>query len=112
MVEVTRTQDVSRNGILFRTREPYEPQSTVWVTMPYHADALGADPEFPGSVVRILDQTDGTQEIAVQFHSAHADRYRQSYEAEKKPMAHNARKRRARATMTLPIRVRRGNAAE
>ena len=35
--EVTRTLDVSRNGLLFRTRELYDLRGTVWVAMPYNA---------------------------------------------------------------------------
>ncbi len=114
LIEVTRTQDVSRNGILFRTREPYDVNSTVWVTMPYNENALAQDIEFPASVVRVLRQPDGFAEIAVQFHSAHADRFRSSYQTEpKRPApAENTQKRRPRVKMTLPIRVRNKKNAE
>lgn len=114
LIEVTRTQDVSRNGILFRTREPYDVNSTVWITMPYNEKALGQDIEFPASVVRVLRQADGSAVIAVQFHSAHADRFRSSYQVEpqRAAPAENAQKRRPRVKMTLPIRVRNQKTAE
>jgi len=108
LVEVTRTLDVSRNGIMFRTREPYDASTTVWVTMPFVENALAKDIEFPASVVRVSRQADGFAEIAVQFHSAHADRFRSSYQVEPPRAAPdpNAQKRRPRVKMTLPIRVR------
>jgi len=52
LIEVARTLDVSRNGLLFRTREPYNLRSIVWVTFPYNADSLVAEPEAPATVVR------------------------------------------------------------
>lgn len=114
LIEVTRTLDVSRNGILFRTHQPYDVHGTVWVTMPFVENALAKDIEFPGSVVRVLRQQDGAAEIAVQFHSAHADRFRSSYQAGAAPVVHDAhsQKRRPRVRMTLPIRVRHQKAAE
>jgi len=114
LVEVTRTLDVSRNGIMFRTREPYDANTTIWVTMPYVENALAKDIEFPASVVRVLRQPDGFAEIAVQFHSAHADRFRSSYQTAPAPATAkaDAQKRRPRVKMTLPIRVRDRKVAE
>ena len=110
--EITRTLDVSRNGLLFRTRESYDAAKPVWVTMPFVENALAQDLEFPASVVRMLPQRDGSHEIALQFHSAHADRFRSSYQAEPPPPSHTVQKRRPRVKMTLPIRVRAQKAAE
>ena len=47
LIDTTRTVDVSRNGILIRTREPYDMHSTVWVTMHYRPDAATTEAEFP-----------------------------------------------------------------
>lgn len=112
LVEVARTLDVSRNGILFRTRSPYDANSTVWITMPYTEGATHSDPEFPASVIRVLSVPDGNSEIAVQFFSAHADRYRSFYDGDPAPLSAAARQRRTRVKMTLPIRVRRGSHSE
>lgn len=114
LVEVSRTLDVSRNGIMFRTRQPYDANSTVWVTMPYHPEAVNPEPEFPASVVRILRAEDGSTEIAVQFHSAHADKSRPVYQsAPPAPAAGKGdRREKNRVRMALPIRVRNAAHAE
>ncbi len=108
LVEVNSTLDVSRNGILFRTRQPYDVNSTIWITMPYHAQAAGSEPEFPASVVRIDRAPDGSAEIAVQFHSAHADRFKAVYQSSPAPptAGKSDRRNKNRVRMTLPIRVR------
>ena len=112
--EVTTTMDVSRNGVLFCTRQPYMMNSTVWVTMPYHPDAGHSNLEFPASVVRIDKRDDGAAEIAVQFHSAHADKGRPVYQAAPAAGSQKASDRRTknRVRMTLPIRVRDKQAVE
>ena len=114
LVEIVRTLDVSRNGLLFRTREPYDANTTIWITMPYVENALAQALEFPASVVRVLPQPDRISEIAVQFHSAHADRFRTSYREERPPSIApgKAKKRRPRVKVTLPIRVRNEKVSE
>jgi hypothetical protein len=112
LTEVTRTLDVSRNGLLFRTREPYDLRSIVWVTFPYNADALVSEPEAPATVVRIDPKPGGDTEIAVQFHSSHADRFTSSSQAAPPPRQQSDRRVRSRVRMSLPIRVRDGGAAE
>jgi hypothetical protein len=110
-VEIKTTLDVSRNGLLFRTREPYELQSTIWVTMPYNPVVELRPPEFPATVVRVIKLTSGDLEIGVQFHSAHADRWAHSpvYAREARPPVPSTEKRgKNRVRMTLPIRVRSG----
>ncbi len=112
-VEVTSTLDVSRNGVLIRTRQPYVMNSTVWVTMPYHEKSPN-NLEFPASVVRMDKRDDGFAEIAVQFHSARADQLRPTYHFTPAagPQKTSDRRTRNRVRMTLPIRVREGQAAE
>lgn len=112
--EVTTTMDVSRNGVLFCTRQAYMMNSTVWVTMPYHPDGGHNNLEFPASVVRIDRRDDGAAEIAVQFHSSHADKGRPVYQAAPSGGSQKTNDRRVknRVRMTLPIRVRDNQAAE
>jgi hypothetical protein len=113
LAEEVRTVDVSRNGLLFRTHEPYNLRSVVWVMMPYSPKALSPDPEFPATVVRIDRKADGLTEVAVQFHSSRADQFAA---APPPPPAvqrsKQDRRNRSRVRMALPIRVRHENAAE
>ena len=113
LAEEVRTLDVSRNGLLFRTREPYDLRSVVWVMMPYDSKAIAPNPEFPATVVRIDRKPDGAAEVAVQFHSGHADQFKAAppppHEVER---SKQDRRNRSRVRMSLPIRVRNENAAE
>ena len=111
-IEITRTMDVSRNGILFRTREIYEMHSTVWITMPFNPNTVVPDPEFHGSVVRIIRAEDGSTEVGVQFHSSHADHWKPVYTPVGGPSKPSERRGKNRVRMTLPIRVRHESAAE
>lgn len=107
--EIKTTLDVSRNGLLFRTRETYELNSTIWVTMPYTATAEVKGPEFPATVVRVIKQPGGDIEVGVQFHSAHADRWNHSvYATPGKPITSTEKREKKRVRMTLPVRVRSG----
>ncbi len=118
LVEITRTLDVSRNGLLFVTRQPYNLQSTVWVTMPYNPSAIVPEPEFPAIVVRINRREDGCSEIALQFHSAHSDQsgprgQRAPQTGSSRPIERSGERRlRSRVRMALPIRVRLQESAE
>ena len=112
LIEVARTLDVSRNGLLFHTREPYDLRSIVWVTFPYNADALVAEPEAPATVVRIDPKPGGDSEVAIQFHSSHADRFVAPTRAVAPPREKSDRRVRSRVRMSLPIRVRDGGDAE
>jgi hypothetical protein len=107
-VEIKGTVDVSRNGILFRTREHYELNTTIWVTMPFNPNLEERPPEFPATVVRVIRMPDGDLEIGVQFHSAYADRWHNSrvYASEKKPVTSTEKRTRNRVKMTLPLRIR------
>ena len=107
--EFKTTLDVSRNGILFRTRERYEMNSVIWVTMPFTGGAQVKDPEFPATVVRVIQQPGGDTEVGVQFHSAHADRWHHSvYAVPGKPVTSTEHREKTRVRMTLPVRVRCG----
>jgi hypothetical protein len=108
MLEIKGTVDVSRNGILFRTREHYEMNSTIWVTMPFNPNVDPRPPEFPATVVRVIRMPDGDFEIGVQFHSAYADKWNNTrlYSGESKPVTSTERRTKNRVKMTLPIRVR------
>ena len=108
VTEVTHTLDVSRNGILFRTREMYDPRETVWVTMPYRPNAIANEPEFPGSVVRMDRKPDGYTEVALQFHSGRADQMTPLPTRTAAPISSSEKRSKSRVRMTLPIRVREG----
>jgi len=118
LVEIARTLDVSRNGLLFLTRQPYNLHSTVWVTMPYNPSAPVLEAEFPGTVVRINRREDGSSEIALQFHSSRSDRFsppaqRAPQAASTRPIERSGERRlRSRVRMALPIRVRLQDSAE
>jgi len=111
LIEVARTLDISRNGLLFRTREKYDPGATVWVTMHYSPGTASPDPEFPATVVRVDRKPEGGSEVAVQFHSARADEIR-SAAPPPAPMKSQERRDRSRVRMALPIRLRHGVNAE
>jgi hypothetical protein len=108
-MEIKTTLDVSRNGLLFRTRDAYELNSIVWVTMPFSTNAVVKGPEFPATVVRVIKQPDGDIEVGVQFHSAHADKWHHSvYARPGKPVTSTEKRKKNRVRMTLPVRVRSG----
>ncbi len=108
-MEIKTTMDVSRNGLLFRTRDTYELNSIVWVTMPFSTNAVEKGPEFPATVVRVIKQPDGDIEVGVQFHSAHADKWQHSvYARPGKPITSTEKREKNRVRMTLPVRVRSG----
>lgn len=105
-MEVTTTLDVSRNGVLFRTRQPYEMHSTVWVIVPYDPKSMGGEVEFPATVVRIDSTPDGSSEVAVRFHSARSDPTPVNIQARSVMPLQAERRSKDRSKMTLPIRVR------
>jgi len=105
-MEVTTTLDVSRNGVLFRTRQPYEMHSTVWVIVPYDPKSMGGDVEFPATVVRIDNSADGTSEVAVRFHSARSDPTPINVRERSVMQLPTERRAKDRSKLILPIRVR------
>lgn len=111
-MEVTTTLDVSRNGVLFRTRQPYELHSTVWVIVPYDPKSMGGDVEFPATVVRIDNAADGTAEVAVRFHSARSDPTPVSVRERSVMQLPSERRAKDRSKLILPIRVRGENGSE
>jgi len=111
-MEVTTTLDVSRNGVLFRTRQPYEMHSTVWVIVPYDPKSMGGDVEFPATVVRIDPAADGSSEVAVRFHSARSDPTPVNVRERSVMPLHTERRSKDRSRLLLPIRVRGEDGAE
>lgn len=105
-IEITKTLDFSRNGVLFRTRQPYQLHATVWLILPYNPKAPIQDPEFPGTIIRIDLMEDGTAEIAVRFHNARADRVAGVYDKKATPVTSTERRAKDRAKLSLAIRVR------
>ncbi|HUJ39186.1 MAG TPA: PilZ domain-containing protein [Candidatus Acidoferrales bacterium] len=111
-MEVTTTLDVSRNGVLFRTRQPYEMHSTVWVIVPYDPKSMGGDVEFPATVVRVDNAADGTSEVAVRFHSARSDPTPINVRERSVMQLPSERRSKDRSKLVLPIRVRGENGSE
>lgn len=105
-MEVTTTLDVSRNGVLFRTRQPYEMHSTVWVIVPYDPKSMGGDVEFPATVVRVDNAPDGSAEVAVRFHSARSDPTPINVRERSVMPLPSERRSKDRSKLILPIRVR------
>lgn len=76
---------------------------------PRRASAEVQGPEFPATVVRIIQQPDGDIEVGVQFHSAYADRWQHSvYARPGKPVTSTEKREKSRVRMTLPVRVQSG----
>jgi PilZ domain-containing protein len=105
-MEITTTLDVSRNGVLFRTRQPYELHSTVWVIVPYEPKSMGGDVEFPATVVRIDNAADGSAEVAVRFHRARSDPTPVSVRDRSVMQLPSERRAKDRSKLILSIRVR------
>jgi hypothetical protein len=105
-IEVTTTLDVSRNGVLFRTRHPYELHSTVWLIVPYDPKANILDAEFPATIVRIDPTPDGAAEVAVRFHSARSDPAPVNIQGRSALPLASERRKKDRSKLSVPIRVR------
>jgi Tfp pilus assembly protein PilZ len=105
-IEIARTLDVSRNGVLFRTRQPYQLHSTVWLILPFNPKAPIQEPEFPGTIVRIDQMDDGTAEIGIRFLNARADRLLGGFETRAAPQEASERRTKDRARLSLTVRVR------
>lgn len=105
-IEIAKALDVSRNGVLFRTRQPYQMNSTVWLILPFNPKAPIQEQEFPGTIVRIEQMEDGTAEVGVRFHSSRADRITGMYDAKVAPVESSERRMKDRARLALTIRVR------
>ena len=69
-LEVTRTFDVSREGLLVHRAEPCELQTRVWVAFPFDsAAAVAAQPETPARVVRVERVAKGSYRVALHLES-------------------------------------------
>jgi hypothetical protein len=51
-IELAKTMDVARGGLLVSTKEPHSPGVTVWITFPYDDSLSDGQPEVPARVVR------------------------------------------------------------
>jgi hypothetical protein len=105
-IEVTTTLDVSRNGVLFRTRQPYELHSTVWLIVPYNPTAAVQEAEFPATIIRIDHAADGSSEVAARFHSAHSDRAAVHVQSRNTMALPSERRSKERSKLSMPTRVR------
>jgi len=111
-MEVATTLDVSRNGVLFRTRQAYEMHSTVWVIVPYDPKSMGGEVEFPATVVRVDSAADGSAEVAVRFLNARSDPTPVNIQSRSVIQVPTERRSKDRSKLTLPIRVRDENGTE
>lgn len=105
-IEISKALDISRNGVLFRTRQLYQMHSTVWLILPFNPKAPIQEPEFPGTIVRIEQMEDGTAEIGIRFHNARADRPTGMYDTKAAPVETSERRAKDRTKLSLTIRVR------
>ncbi len=66
-IEVSRTRNVSRDGVLVECAGPHPPGASLWVTFPYDP-ALPEDPsEFPARVAREERDASGRHRLAIAF---------------------------------------------
>jgi hypothetical protein len=69
-LEITKTLDVSREGLLVHRAEPCELQARVWVAFPFDsAAAMTAQPETPARVVRVERIAKGAYRVALHLES-------------------------------------------
>jgi len=67
-LEITRTVDVSREGMLFHRDESCERRARVWIAFPFDPEARAAvQPETPARVVRIESDPEGGYWVGVKF---------------------------------------------
>jgi hypothetical protein len=97
-LEVTRTIDVSREGLLLQRSELCELGSRVWVVYPFNSSTAGSgQPETPAQLVRVESASAGGYRVALRLEVA-----------PRTPARPPAQERRAssRAPFALPIFVR------
>jgi hypothetical protein len=100
-IEVSRTGDVSRNGVLVDCVHPHPPGASLWVTFPYDP-ALPDDPsEFSARVVREERTDDGRLRLGIEFISAR--RAAAGGNGLRKQTDHRSSPRQA---ISVPVRVR------
>jgi len=67
-LEVARTEDASRDGLLIRRNEPCDARARVWVVFPFDPAASdAARPETPARIVRADAAAEGGYRIALEF---------------------------------------------
>jgi hypothetical protein len=97
-IEVTKTVDVSREGVLLHRNEASEVSSRVWIVFPYHR-AIGAyaQPETPARIARVAVDENGGYWVAVRLEPA--------VRASPRPVEQE-RRRSERNQLALPVFVR------
>jgi hypothetical protein len=97
-LEVTRTIDVSRDGMLFHRHDACERLARVWVLFPFDpAAGPGAQPETPARVLRVEPDAERGYRVAVHFENSARP---------VKPVAGAERRGSERIPFSLPIFVR------
>jgi PilZ domain len=66
--EITRTQNVSRDGLLVSSARTRQAGSLLWATFPYDAAVPFTESETPGKVVRCVAESAATHLTAIAFH--------------------------------------------
>ena len=100
-IEVSRTCDVSRGGVLVDCARQHPPGASLWVTFPYDS-ALPDDPsEFPARVVREESTDDGHRRLGIEF--VPARRAAAGGNGLRKQTDHRSSSRQA---ISIPVRVR------
>ncbi len=99
MIEIARTMDTARDGLLFYRPEECPVNVRVWVTLPFDSGDPGTQPETPGRVARVHYTPRGGHLVALHF---------------ERPLVHNGefhfteRRTSPRVPLSVPIRVRTG----
>jgi hypothetical protein len=96
--ETARTIDVSRDGLLVRRSENFEPHARMWVLFPFDsADAVSAQPETLARVMRAATAPDGGSCLALQLELPERESPRRATEERRKS---------PRSPFALPVFVR------
>lgn len=67
-LEIARTIDVSREGLLVHRAEPCEPNARLWIAFPFDpATRSSVQPEIPARVVRVEDKTEQGYRVALRL---------------------------------------------
>src|SRR5579859_7313298 len=111
-IEICKTLDISRGGLLVPSGEPHAPGVPVWVTFPYDTALVDSQPEMLASVVRAAPFANGngskpfhqqSGERAVALHFALPARPESNGHGHFQELE---RRRSPRRTLGVPVRVR------
>lgn len=97
-VEMTKTVEASREGVLVHRSQPCELLTRVWIVFPYDRSAgASVQPETPGRIARVAQDKAGGYWVAVQLETQRRGRAR---------AAGDERRRSERVPFALPIFIR------